>query len=203
MTSTCLFSVILSRQWYSTSQHSFVKLTLRFNFKACLDSLYGGTASFFSKSGPIILFFITWGQQQSKNWNTAKNRNLTSHYSDIKGQCQKETEIMNNTISGVIGFTCPCITIKFVIHSASQITFKREKSITYLPHLGSSFPLVFAANWRQVLICCHQNWCINPRAPSFWCQGQYGWTSLSWNKLAKRKIFRKRSHVSFLTSAHS
>lgn len=52
--------------WYITT-----KLTRRFNFKACLDSLYGGTASFFSKSGPITLFFITCGQQ--KNINTAKH----------------------------------------------------------------------------------------------------------------------------------
>lgn len=79
----------------------------------------------------------------------------------------------------------PCIALEYIIHSTPQITFKnrgeRKKSIAYLPHLGSSFPLVFAVNWRQALICCHQNWCINPRAPSLWGQGQYGWTTLSWN----------------------
>uniref|UniRef100_A0A3B3H5X4 Spermatogenesis associated 6 n=1 Tax=Oryzias latipes TaxID=8090 RepID=A0A3B3H5X4_ORYLA len=40
------------------------ELTLRFNFKASLDSLYGGTASFFSKSGPTMLFFITCRREQ-------------------------------------------------------------------------------------------------------------------------------------------
>lgn len=88
-------------------------------------------------------------------------------------------------------------------NTASKGEGEQKKSITYLPHLGSSFPLVSAANWRQVLICCHQNWCINPRAPSLWCRGQYGWTSLSWNKLAMRKVLWKGSHVSYFTSAHS
>ena len=40
------------------------ELTLFFSLTACLDSLYGGTASFFSNSGPITLFFITCGPQQ-------------------------------------------------------------------------------------------------------------------------------------------
>lgn len=48
------------------SHADFVRLTLCFNFRACLDSLYGGTESFFSKSGPITLFFITWGQHKTK-----------------------------------------------------------------------------------------------------------------------------------------
>lgn len=193
---------IISRQQYQiwVRKHDFVKLTLCFNFRACLDSLYGGTASFFSKSAPITLFFITWGQQ-NKSSNTANHRALlTPHKSETKGQSRKREK----NISGVIGFTCLHITMSFIIHSATRLQKGGgKKSITYLPHLGSSFPLVSAVNWRQVLICCHQNWCINPRAPSLWCRGQYGWTSLSWNKLAMRKVLWKGSHVSYFTSAQS
>lgn len=88
----------------------------------------------------------------------------------------------------------------FILHHS--LIFKKNQS-HILPHLGYSSPSVSAANWRQVSICCHRNWCINPRAPSLWCRGQYGWTSLFWNKLAQRRFLRRSGHVSFLCNRHN
>lgn len=53
----------------------------------------------------------------------------TPHYSDKRPKSKRigENNPMNNTITGVIGFTCLCINIKFIIHSESRITFKRGK----------------------------------------------------------------------------
>lgn len=148
-----------------------------------------------------MLFFITWGQRKAKVQTAPRRKSPSSiNTSQVRGKKAK----VRHSVSGVIGFARPRITggVHYSFCGAGFKKGREEKSMAYLPHLGSSFPLVSAANWRQVLICCHRNWCINPRAPSLWCRGQYGWTSLSWNKWLMRKVLWKGSHVSYFTSAH-
>lgn len=54
---------------------------------------------------------------------------------------------MNNTISGAIGFTHPCITTVFIIHSASEITFKKGK----INHLFTSSWIFFSFSFCSEL----------------------------------------------------
>lgn len=62
---------------------------------------------------------------------------------------------VNNSVCGLIGFTCPCASAT-VTHSALGFSVEKRKSFT-VPHLGSFFPSALAASWRQLLICRHQN----------------------------------------------
>lgn len=138
-----------------------------------------------------MLFFITWGQHKTNHRAPRTPRKSETKEAKIEKKGKKTT----HCVSGVTELAH--ITGGFIVHSAAGFQKGREeKSMAYLPRLGSSFPLVSAANWRQVLICCHRNWCINPRAPSFWGQGQYGWTSLSWNKWVMRNGRGVTSHIS-------
>lgn len=150
-----------------------------------------GMLGFFVRWHAVLLFKF-WsnytllhhlGTTQNKSSNPAANHRapLTPHKSETKRPKSKKSGERRLRCYWICSSSHNC----GVHYSFCNTGFKRgreEKSIAYLPHLGSSFPLVSAANWRQVLICCHRNWCINPRAPSLWCRGQYGWTSLSWNK---------------------
>lgn len=60
-----------------------------------------------------------------------------------------QRETMNNTISGVIGFTRPCLAMMFVIHSASRFTFQKEKK--KINHLFTSSWIFFSFSFCSEL----------------------------------------------------
>lgn len=107
-----------------------------------------------------ILLFKVWSnytllhhlrtKNKTKTSNTAKHQTMkTSLLRDKRPKSKRigENNPMNNTIAGVIGFTCLCITIKFIIHSASRRTFKWGK----INHLFTSSWIFFSFSFCSEL----------------------------------------------------
>lgn len=99
--------------------------TLRLVWIHCMEALHPSFQS--------LVQLHSSSSPEGKNKKTKLQHCRAPNYQHLTTQNRSET--MNNTILGVIGFTCPCIAMMFIIHSASRFTFQKEKknqSLIYL-----------------------------------------------------------------------
>lgn len=105
---------------------------------------------------------------------------------------------VNNSIFGVIGFTCPCIPATFIIHSTLQ--FSNEKKIVYCTSSWIFFSFSFASELETAFDLPPSKLMYKPPSSFILIPGSMRLDISFLKQIGKQKNSSKTSHpISFLT----